>query len=112
MRSDRGWYDNHRCHYKAIGISRLWKSTLENYEKDILHLYMCIEVPEYAIRLNNMTLDERIRASIVMEKFSRVGNSFEDAEEKDIFKCGLSIIELHMKININNFQILYIKIMR
>ena len=50
---------------------------------------MCIEVPEYAIRLNNMTLDERIRASIVMEKFSRVGNSFEDAEEKDIFQMWL-----------------------
>ncbi len=87
--SDRGWYDNHRCHYKAIGISRLWKTELKDYEKDLLHLYICIEVPEYAIRLNNMTLDEKIKASIVMEKFSRVGNSFEDAEEKDIFQMWL-----------------------
>ena len=87
--SDRGWYDNHRCHYKAIGISRLWKSELKDYEKDLLHLYICIEVPEYAIRLNNMTLDERIKASIVMEKFTRVGKSFEDSEEKDIFQMWL-----------------------
>ena len=46
-------------------------------------------VPEYAIRLNNMTLDERIKASIVMEKFTKVGENFEDSEEKDIFQMWL-----------------------
>ena len=50
---------------------------------------MCIQVPEYAIRLNNMTLDERIAASIFMDKFTKVGKNFEDSEEKDIFQAWL-----------------------
>ena len=87
--SEMGWYDVHRCHHKAIGVARLWKSKLKDYEKDLLNIYMCIQVPEYAIRLNNMTLDERIAASIVMDKFTKVGKNFEDSEEKDIFQAWL-----------------------
>ena len=87
--SERGWYDVHRCHHKAIGVAKLWKSKLEKYEKDLLNIYMCVMVPEYAIRLNNMTLDERIRASLVMEKFTKAGESFEDSEERDIFQMWL-----------------------
>ena len=87
--SERGWNDNHRCHTKAIGVARLWKSKLEKYDKDLLNFYACIQVPEYAIRLNNMTLDERISASLIMEKFTKVGENFQDSEEKDIFQSWI-----------------------
>ena len=39
--SDRGWYDTHRCHYKAIGISRFGNQNLKIMKKTYppLHLY-------------------------------------------------------------------------
>ena len=87
--SDSPWYDTHRLRRKAIGVARVWKSELKDYDKNLINFYACIEVPEYAVRLNNMTLDERIKASITSEKINKISNSFEDSEEINIFQLWL-----------------------
>ena len=87
--SDSPWYDTHRLRRKAIGVARVWKSELKEYDKNLINFYACIEVPEYAVRLNNMTLDERIKASITSEKINRISNSFEESEEINIFQLWL-----------------------
>ena len=88
--SEHGWYDNHRSNRSAIGVSRMWKSSTQDADRDIINFYACIEVPEYAVRLNNMTLDERITGSFLMEKHTSMGKSFEDSEERDIFQCWIT----------------------
>ncbi len=87
--SDSPWYDTHRLRRKAIGVARVWKSELKDYDKNLINFYACIEVPEYAVRLNNMTLDERIKASITSEKINKISNSFEKSEEINIFQLWL-----------------------
>ena len=87
--SDSPWYDTHRLRRKAIGVARVWKSELKDYDKNLINFYACIEVPEYAVRLNNMTLDERIKASITSEKINKISNSFEESEEINIFQLWL-----------------------
>ena len=87
--SDSPWYDTHRLKRKAIGVARIWKSELEDYKKNLINFYACIEIPEYAVRLNNMTLDERITASMTTDKINQVANKFEESEEINIFQLWL-----------------------
>ncbi len=87
--SDSPWYDTHRLRRKAIGVARVWKSELKDYDKNLINFYACIEVPEYAVRLNNMTLDERIKVSITSEKINKISNSFEESEEINIFQLWI-----------------------
>ena len=37
-----------------------------------------------------MTLDERITGSFLMEKYTSMGKSFEDSDERDIFQCWIT----------------------
>ena len=87
QKCDNMWFDKHGFESDHIGKARLFRSGAP--DRRILNLQCWITVPDYVVRMLNMSLDSYIDLRFHMERFTKIADSLETSEEIKIFQMFL-----------------------
>ena len=84
QKCDNIWFDTHGFESDHIGKARLFRSGPA--DRRLLNLQCWVTVPDYVVRMQNMSLDNYIDVVLHIERFTKVADSLETSEEKKIFQ--------------------------
>jgi len=87
QKCDNMWFDTHGFESDHIGKARLFRSGPP--DRRILNFQCWVTVPDYVVRMLNMSLDSYVDIRFHMERFTKVANSLETSEEIKIFQMFL-----------------------
>ena len=87
QKCDNMWFDKHGFESDHIGKARLFRSGTP--DRRVLNLQCWITVPDYVVRMLNMSLDSYIDLRFHMERFTKIADSLETSEEIKIFQMFL-----------------------